>query len=77
MKRIGEEDRKFVSLTTQAVANKYIESLSVSTALIANRAFVQSARQILLSIKELFLTEEQIQTFEKIQDIDEIVSENE
>lgn len=77
LKKIREEDKKFVAHTTQAVSSKHIESIAVSTALIANRAFVQSSRQILLSIKELFLTAEQLLTFEKIEDIDEILFENE
>jgi phosphate:Na+ symporter len=77
LKQLRDGDRQFVQLTTQAIGNKLIEDISVSTALIANRAFVQSSRQILLALKELLLTNEEINQFEQVQEISDTILENE
>lgn len=77
LRQLREDDRRFVLLTTQAISNKLIEDLNVSTALIANRAFVQSSRQLLLALKELLLTRQENQQFEQVQEISEIILENE
>ena len=77
LKQLRDNDRKFVQLAAQAVSSKLIEDINVSTAVIANRAFVQSSRQILLALKELLLTEEEILQLERIQDISDTIQENE
>tara|TARA_Y100001972_G_C7641959_1_gene322563 strand:+ start:128 stop:1828 length:1701 start_codon:yes stop_codon:yes gene_type:complete len=77
LKMLKEDDKLFVSLTTQAINSKQLEDLNVSTAIIVNRAFVQSSRQILLAIRELVLTTEESDQFEKIQEISEMLMENE
>lgn len=77
LKQLRDGDREFVQLTTQAIGNKMIEDLNVSTAIIANRAFVQSSRQILLALKELLLSEEETKQFEQVQEISDTILENE
>jgi phosphate:Na+ symporter len=77
LKQLRDDDRQFVQLTTQAISSKQIEDINVSTALIANRAFIQSSRQILLALKELLLNEEEIHQLEQIQEISDIILENE
>jgi phosphate:Na+ symporter len=77
LKQLKDDDRQFVQLAAQAVSSKFIEDINVSTAVIANRAFVQSSRQILLALKELLLTEEEILQFERVQEISETILENE
>jgi len=59
MKQIKKDDIEFVKLTTQAINRKNIDDIEVSTALIVNRAFVQSSKQILDSIGELLLSDEE------------------
>ena len=49
----------------------------VSTTILVNRAFVQSSRQILLALRELILTTDEILEFEKVQEISETLLENE
>lgn len=77
LKQLREDDRLFVSLTTQAISSGLIEDLNVSTALIANRAFVQSSRQLLLALKELLLSQQEIDQFEQVQEITDTILENE
>ncbi len=77
LKQLRDDDRQFVYFTTQAISSRQIEDINVSTAIIANRAFVQSSRQILLALKELLLNEEEIIQLEQIQEISDIILENE
>ncbi len=75
LKQLRDGDRQFVDLTTQAISNKLIEDINVSTAIIANRAFVQSSRQILLALKELLLSEEEANQFDQVQEISDTILE--
>ena len=77
LKQLEENDEAFVILTTQAINNKQIADIHVSTALIVNRAFVQSSRQILLAIRELLLSEDEILQFERVQELSDKLLENE
>jgi phosphate:Na+ symporter len=77
LKQIKEDDKEFVFLTTQAIISKQIEDINVSTAIIANRTFVQSSRQILLAIRDLILSTEEINVFEQVQEISDTLEENE
>lgn len=77
LKQLKKNDSDFVILTTQAINSKQIADMYVSTALIVNRAFVQSSRQILLAIKELLLSEEELSQFERVQELSDTLLENE
>lgn len=77
LKQLKKDDHQFVSLTTQAIMDKQIKDLNVSTAIIVNRAFVQSSRQLLLALRELLLTTEQVAQFERVQEISDELFENE
>ena len=77
LRQLINEDREFVSLATQAIKNKRLADLNLSTAIIVNRAFVQSSRQILLALRELLLTSEEISQFETVEEISEGLVENE
>ncbi len=77
LKGLKENDKHFVSLTTQAIISKQIVDLNVSTAIIVNRAFVQSSRQILLALRELQLSAEESAQFELVQEIADTLLENE
>lgn len=76
LKQLKDDDKQFVTLTTQAINNRKIANLNVSTAFIVNRAFVQSSRQILLALRELLLTTEEVTQFETVQDISDTLLEN-
>lgn len=77
LKQLKESDANFIALTTQAINSKLIADIHVSNALIVNRAFVQSSRQILLGLREFLLSEEEIRNFETVQDLTGIEFENE
>ncbi len=77
LKTLKEDDKQFVSLATKAINSKQIKDLNVATAIIVNRAFVQSSRQVLLAIRELVFTTEESDQFEKIQEISDTLQENE
>lgn len=76
LKKLKKDDKRFVSATTKAVFNKQIEDLNVSTAIIANRAFIQSSRHILLALNELLLSSQENEQFEKVEEIaDELLED--
>ena len=75
LKNLKSADKHFVALVTQAITSKQIEDMDVATSMIVNRAFVQSSRQILLAIKELQLSTDELLQFETIQDISETLIE--
>jgi phosphate:Na+ symporter len=76
LKNLKEEDHDFLRLTTQAINSKQLQDIEVSTAILVNRAFLQSCKQILFAILELVLSKEETQQFEVVQDINEEVGEN-
>ncbi|MCP4439349.1 MAG: Na/Pi cotransporter family protein [Aureispira sp.] len=69
MNCLRKDDKNFVATTTQAISSKLLRNIDVSTALIVNRALVQSSRQILLAIKELLLTDEESAQFDQAQEV--------
>jgi phosphate:Na+ symporter len=72
---LKKDDNQFVSLITHAIKTKQIDDIDISTALIVNRAFVQSSRQLLLTLKELLLTSEEVANFEKVQEMNDALLE--
>jgi phosphate:Na+ symporter len=56
--KIKNDDKLFLDQTLKAINNKEIKDLSVSNIIVANRAFVQSNRQLILALKELVLNKE-------------------
>lgn len=77
LKHIKEDDHTFVAFTTKAISANQISDINVSTALIVNRAFVQSSRQLLLSLRELLLNSDEIKQFMAVQEINETLLEYE
>jgi len=65
---IREEDKKFINATFKAINAGKIEDINISNIIIANRAFVQSSRQILLGLRELLLNKEELLAFKKLHD---------
>lgn len=62
------EDKAFVKEIGEATTKELLKELDVSTLLMANRAFIQSAVQILSALRETLLTKEELQIYEGIQE---------
>jgi hypothetical protein len=55
LEKVKNDDKLFLDQTIEAINNKEIKDLAVSNIILANRAFVQSNRQLILALKELVL----------------------
>jgi len=66
LKKLKEQDREYVTATTAAVAKHQISEIDISTALLVNREFIQSTRQIIFAIKDLLLTDDEVKVFEEM-----------
>jgi phosphate:Na+ symporter len=74
LKQLKENDQHFVQSTSKAINSNLLSDINVSTAILVNRAFVHSSRQILLSIRELLLSNEESDQYDEFQEIhDDIV----
>lgn len=75
LKRLEKDDKKFIKSVTKATSSNKIEDLDISTMLLVNRAFNQSSRQMIFGMKDILLTEIELDFFEKLVD-DAEVDEN-
>lgn len=75
MKQLKENDHHFIQSTSRAINENRISDINVSTALLVNRAFVQSSRQILLAIRELMLSNEESAQYDAFQEIQDELGE--
>ncbi len=71
--RIEEEDKLCVNDTLKAVAVGSIKELQISSMLLVNRLFTQACRLQIFSLKDLLLTQEQINNFDRALDMKEII----
>jgi phosphate:Na+ symporter len=58
-----------------AVAEKKIQEMEIASLLLVNRLFTQSCRMQIYSMKDLLLSQEQINSFDRAMDIKEIMDE--
>ena len=72
---IEEADKLCIKNTLQAVADGRIMDLEISSMLLTNRLFTQACRLELFSLKDLLLTQEQINNFDRALDMKEILEE--
>ena len=77
LKTLQQEDKAFLSAATTAIHQNELKSINLSTAILVNRAFIQSARQVLLAIRELLLNELELAKVEKGLESDEMLTEQE
>ena len=70
LKRIQKEDAMFITSLTRSSSQQLIAELEISNMLVMNRAVIQSARQLILAIKEVMLSEEEQALFERLMDIE-------
>lgn len=68
LKRLQKDDRKFIKSVTKATTEGQIKDVDISTMLLVNRAFNQSSRQLIFGIKDVLLTDIELEFLEKLTD---------
>jgi phosphate:Na+ symporter len=71
--QIEEADNRFIKNTLNAVAEKKIQEMEIASLLLVNRLFTQSCRMQIYSMKDLLLSQEQINNFDRAMDAKEIM----
>ena len=71
--QIEEADNRFIKNTLNAVAEQKIQEMEIASLLLVNRLFTQSCRMQIYSMKDLLLSQEQINNFDRAMDIKEIM----
>ncbi|MBU0485514.1 MAG: Na/Pi symporter [Proteobacteria bacterium] len=72
---IEEADKDFIRETIQAVADNKISGIEISSLLLVNRLFTQGCRLQVFGIKDLLLTQEQINDFDRALDMKALIEE--
>jgi phosphate:Na+ symporter len=68
---IETADKQLIRETMAAVSNKQIKEIEIASLLLVNRLFTQSCRMQVFSMKDLLLTPEQINNFDRALDMKE------
>jgi phosphate:Na+ symporter len=71
--QIEEADNRFIKNILNAVAEQKIQEMEIASLLLVNRLFTQSCRMHIYSMKDLLLTQEQINNFDRAMDTKEIM----
>ncbi len=66
--RIEEADRQFISETMNAVSTGQVQQMEISTLLLVNRLFTQACRLQIFSLKDIPLSQEQVNDFDREMD---------
>lgn len=72
---IEEEDKSFIRETMDAVSDNQIQGVEISSLLLVNRLFTQGCRLQVFAIKDLLLSNEQINDFDQALDMKELIEE--
>ncbi|MBU0728672.1 MAG: Na/Pi cotransporter family protein [Proteobacteria bacterium] len=72
---IEEDDKRFIKATMAAVYEKKIQEMEISSLLLVNRLFTQTCRLQIFSLKDLLLTSNQVNDFDRAMDMKEIIEE--
>ncbi len=72
---IETADKQFIKETMDGVSRKQIQEIEIASLLLVNRLFTQSCRMQVFSMKDLLLTPEQINNFDRALDMKEIIDE--
>ena len=70
--QIEEGDNNFIKNTLDAVAGKKVQDMEIASLLLVNRLFTQSCRMQIYSMKDLLLSQEQVNNFDRAMDTKEI-----
>ena len=68
-------DQRFIQATIRATAKDHIQGLEISSLLLVNRLFSQASRLQIFGLKDLLLTQEQINHFDRALDMKEILDD--
>ena len=68
-------DQRFIQATMSATAKDHIQELEISSLLLVNRLFAQASRLQIFGLKDLLLTQEQINHFDRALDMKEILDD--
>lgn len=71
--QIEEADNRFIKNTLNAVAEQKIQEMEISSLLLVNRLFAQSCRMQIYGMKDMLLSQEQINSFDSAMDTKEII----
>jgi len=71
--QIEAADNRFIKNTLNAVAEQKIQEMEIASLLLVNRLFTQSCRMQIYSMKDLLLSQEQVNNFDRAMDIKEIM----
>ena len=75
--QIEEADDRFIENTLKAVSEKKVQEMEISSLFLVNRLFTQACRMQIYSLKDLLLSQEQIDDFDKAMDMKEITDAEE
>ena len=70
---IEEADNRFIKNTLSAVSEKKVQEMEISSLLLVNRLFTQACRMQIYGMKDLLLSQEQINDFDRAMDMKEIM----
>ena len=70
---IEEADKLFINNTLKAVSERNIQEIEIASLLLVNRLFTQSCRMQVFSMKDLLLSQEKINNFDRAMDMKEIM----
>jgi phosphate:Na+ symporter len=73
--QIEEADNRFIRNTLNAVAEQKIHEMEIASLLLVNRLFTQSCRMQIYGIKDLLLSQEQVNNFDHAMDVKEVVED--
>jgi len=71
--QIEEADNRFIKNTLNAVSEKMVQEMEISSLLLVNRLFTQACRMQIYGMKDLLLSQEQINAFDRAMDMKEIM----
>lgn len=72
---IEEDDKRFIRETMKAVSEQRIQDMEISSLLLVNRLFTQGCRLQIFSMKDLLLTQEQVNDFDRALDVRDIIED--
>ena len=73
--RVENMDKRFIKETMTAAVDKKVQEMDISSLLLVNRLFTQSCRLQVFSLKDLLLTQEQINNFDRALDMKTILDD--
>lgn len=72
---IEEDDKRYIRDTMKAVSEKRVQEMDIASLLLVNRLFTQACRMQVFSMKDLILSHDQVNNFDRALDMKEIMEE--